>query len=243
MREVLTCKDILDHILETPSYNDDVALSQDERFKILEENRANIEVYKYLNEKLKNLTIEVCGDYEGIVLDLMSCGVLEGWCWQTTESSIVFLNDDDYIERGNLIFEKYKLLDKKYYHSWINFFYNELEYTFDPCLNILCDEKIYQEVFETDVMGRVNAKEVRDELINAILNPKPRKKDNSSSSKFIDKFMEKYFGDVIEQKKHEIHITGNDDVNSPMYRNSTGYKAEIEDGKIKKLVAHFYLNG
>ena len=44
MREVLTCKDILDHILETPSYNDDVALSQDERFKILEENRANIEV-------------------------------------------------------------------------------------------------------------------------------------------------------------------------------------------------------
>lgn len=191
MREVLTCKDILDHILETPSYNDDVALSQDERFKILEENRANIEVYKYLNEKLKNFTIEVCGDYEGIVLDLMSCGVLEGWCWQTTESSIVFLNDDDYIERGNLIFEKYKLLDKKYYHSWINF----------------------------------------------------EKKDNSSSSKFIDKFMEKYFGDVIEQKKHEIHITGNDDISSPMYRNSTGYKAEIEDGKIKKLVAHFYLNG
>ena len=92
-------------------------------------------------------------------------------------------------------------------------------------------------------MGRVNAKEVRDELINAILNPKPRKKDNSSSSKFIDKFMEKYFGDVIEQKKHEIHITGNDDISSPMYRNSTGYKAEIEDSKIKKLVAHFYLNG
>lgn len=55
--------------------------------------------------------------------------------------------------------------------------------------------------------------------------------------------MEKYFGDVIEQKKHEIHITGNDDISSPMYRNSTGYKAEIEDGKIKKLVAHFYLNG
>ena len=55
--------------------------------------------------------------------------------------------------------------------------------------------------------------------------------------------MEKYFGDVIEQKKHEIHITGNDDISLPMYRNSTGYKAEIEDGKIKKLAAHFYLNG
>ena len=173
----------------------------------------------------------------------MSCRALEGWCWQTTESSIIFLNDNDYIERGNLIFERYKLLDKKYYHSWINFSYNDLEYTFDPCLNILCDKKIYQEVFETDIMGRVNANEVRDELINAILNPKSKKIDNSSSSKFIDKFMKKYFGDTLEQKKDEIHITGNDDVNSPMYRNSTGYKAEIEDGKIKKLVAHFYLNG
>lgn len=236
-------KDILDYVLEKPSSKDNVGLSQDERFKILEENRADIEVYKYLKEKLKNLTIEVCGDYEGLVLDLMSCRALEGWCWQTTESSIIFLNDNDYIERGNLIFERYKLLDKKYYHSWINFSYNDLEYTFDPYLNILCDKKIYQEVFEIDVMGRVNANEVRDELINAILNPKSKKIDNSSSSKFIDKFMKKYFGDTLEQKKDEIHITGNDDVNSPMYRNSTGYKAEIEDGKIKKLVAHFYLNG
>ena len=191
-------KDILDYVLEKPSSKDNVGLSQDERFKILEENRADIEVYKYLKEKLKNLTIEVCGDYEGLVLDLMSCRALEGWCWQTTESSIIFLNDNDYIERGNLIFERYKLLDKKYYHSWINFSYNDLEYTFDPWLNILCDKKIYQEVFEIDVMGRVNANEVRDELINAILNPKSKKIDNSSSSKFIDKFMKKYFGDTLE---------------------------------------------
>jgi len=47
-------------------------------------------------------------------------------------------------------------------------------------------------------MGRVNANEVRDELINAILNPKSKKIDNSSSSKFIDKFMKKYFGDTLE---------------------------------------------
>lgn len=162
MREVLTCKDILDHILETPSYNDDVALSQDERFKILEENRANIEVYKYLNEKLKNLTIEVCGDYEGIVLDLMSCGVLEGWCWQTTESAIVFLNNDDYIERGNLKLDN--LSD--YWHAWINFKYKDREYTFDPCLDFLCDKRLYQETFETEVKGIVTADVVRDELIN-----------------------------------------------------------------------------
>ena len=243
MKDLITYKDILGYVLENPSSKDDTTLSQDERFKILEENKADIDVYKYLKEKLKNLTIEVCGDYEGLVLDLMSCRALEGWCWQTTESSIVFLNDEDYIERGNLIFEKHKLLDKKYYHSWINFSYNELECTFDPCLNILCDKTLYQEVFETEVRGIASAKEVRDELINAILNPKPKKIDSKSNTKFIDKFMEKYFGDELEQEKNKTHIIGNDDVNSPMYRNSTGYKAEIEDGKIKKLVDHFYLDG
>ena len=55
--------------------------------------------------------------------------------------------------------------------------------------------------------------------------------------------MKKYFGDSLERQKDEVRISGNDDVTSPMYRNSTGYKAVIEDGKIKKLVAHFYENG
>lgn len=210
-------------------------MTEDERFKILKDNRASIEVYKYLKERLENLTIKVVKN-EGSVLELMKKHVLIGWCWQTTESTIVFLNDNDYIERGNLLFEDDELLIKLYYHSWINFQYRDMEYTFDPCLNILCAKKLYQEVFETEVRGMVNAKEVRDELINAILNPKPKKKYNSSSVKFANKadnFMKKLFGEDLENKKSEITIIGNDDVYSPMYRNSTGYKAEIEDGKIK----------
>ena len=219
-------------------------MTEDERFKILKDNRASIEVYKYLKERLDNLTIKVVKN-EGSVLELMKKHVLIGWCWQTTESTIVFLNDNDYIERGNLLFEDDELLIKIYYHSWINFQYRDMEYTFDPCLNILCAKKLYQEVFETEVRGMVSAKEVRDELINAILNPKPKKKYNSSSVKFANKadnFMKKLFGEDLENKKSEIAIIGNDDVYSPMYRNSTSYKAEIEDGKIKKLVAHFYIN-
>ena len=239
MKDVITCKDILDCFLKKKSTEDEIVPSQDERFKILEENRANIEVYKYLKEKLENLTIEVCGDYKGLIFDLMSCRALEGWCWQTTESSIVFLDDEDYIERGNLIFDQ----DKKYWHSWLNFTYEKKAYTFDPCLNFLCNKTLYQDVFETEVRGIVNAKEVRDELIDTILNPKPKKINNSSSSILVEEFMKKYFGDSLERQKNETLITGNDDVNSPMYRNNTGYKAEFENGKVKKLVAHFYSNG
>lgn len=240
MREVGICKEILDLIFDESRdvlYN--TKLNQEERFKILEENRADIEVYKYLKKKLENLTIEVCGDYEGKVLDLMGRKGLEGWCWQTTESSIVFFEDSDYIERGTLIFDKYS----DYWHSWINFKYKDREYTFDPCLDFLCDKKLYQETFETEVKGIVSADVVRDELINRILNPKPQRTNYSSNNQMVNDFMKKYFSDSLERYKDEIHISGNDDVTSPMYRNNTGYKAEICDGKIKKLVAHYYLNG
>ena len=51
MGDTMTYKDVLDYVLEVPSSKDKIGLSQDERFKILEENRADIEIYKYLKEK------------------------------------------------------------------------------------------------------------------------------------------------------------------------------------------------
>ena len=188
MNEVVNCKDNR-YVLRKKPPKDDGILSEDERFKILEKNRADIEVYKYLKEKLENLKIEVCGDYEGKVLDLMKNRGLEGWCWQTTESSIVFLNNNDYIERGNLVFDQYK----KYWHSWINFYYEGIEYTFDPCLDIISKKKLYQETFETEVKGIVSADVVRDELINRILNPKPQRTNYSSNNQMVNDFMKIFF--------------------------------------------------
>ena len=234
-----TFKLMIDLINDIDKRNDDIWLDRQKRFDILRDNMASDEIFKYLENRLQALTIEVCGDYTGLTLDLMRQKALEGWCWQTTESAIVFLLDNDYIERGNLVLDKYT----NYWHAWINFHVKNMEYAFDPCLNILCERKLYQEVFETDVKGIVNANIVRDKLIDSILNPKPKRISNSPSSIHAKNFMKKYFGDSLERQKDEVHISGNDDVTSPMYRNNTGYKAEIEDGKIKKLVAHFYENG
>ena len=67
-------------------------------------------------KRINNLYIEFLGDYEGSLFELMAVGKLIDWCWQTTESAIVLLNDYDYIERGNLYIDE---ATPEYYHSWI----------------------------------------------------------------------------------------------------------------------------
>ena len=76
-------------------------------------------------------------------------GLLQGWCWETTESAIVFLDDDDYIERGNLkfdicedIFFHYTFC-KEYWHSWICFSLENTIWVFGPCLQIIVEKDIY----------------------------------------------------------------------------------------------------
>jgi len=43
-----------------------------------------------------------------------------------------------------------------------------------------------------------------------------------------------------EEKKGEVIVDAPEDVNTPLYRNGTGYKTELEDGKIKKIKVHYY---
>ena len=213
-------------------------LTEEEKFKILRSKRIDTKVVEYLMNKLNNLHIEVLGKYEGSLFELMPVGKLEGWCWQTTESAIVFLNDDDYIERGNLRFDE---KTPEYYHSWICFKFNGTEYVLDPCLSFLCKKSDYSKIFEIDVKGKVSAKAVKEELIKQITT---LKENNSESHKAFQSFMKSFMGDsydsYIESKKEEVTVCGPEDVNTPLYRNGAGYRTEIENGKIKKLTVHYY---
>lgn len=214
-------------------------LTEEDRFKILRSKRIEPKVVEYLMEKLNNLYIEVLGDYKGSLFELMPVGKLEGWCWQTTESAIVFLNDDDYIERGDLKFDE---TTPKYYHSWMCFKYDDVEYVLDPCLNLLCKKDDYSKIFEVDVKGRVSAKDVKEELIRQITTPK--NEDNSRAHKSFERFLKRQLGDSYEKynekKQNEVIVHGPENVNTPLYRNGAGYNAEFTDGKIKKLTVHYY---
>ncbi len=207
-------------------------LTEIERFAEIRMHKVPQEVYDYIKSFFDNLHIEIVGNYEGNIMDLMEKGVLEGWCWQTTETASLFLPDDSYIERGDLKFAQ----NKPYYHSWINFTYNGINYIFDPCLQILCERKYYHKIFEITLKGKVTAKQVKEYFINYITNP-PKKEKNEE----VERVMRTIFGEAaFERTKDEIVVHDKEDPNAPMFRNGVGYKTQLEQGQIKKLVAHYY---
>lgn len=211
------------------------SLSRFHRFELIYKLDIDESVIKYVKTRLKNLSIQIGADSKSNIITLMNKGLLEGWCWQTTESAIVFFNDDDSIERGYLTFGTFKI----YWHSWICFTYNNTIWVFDPCLQILVEKSIYYYIFEiNEIAGSVTAKSVREDLINSINQPHPQ--SHLQSNPHIADFLLPY---VSEQQKKETKIYGNNDVTAPMYRNSTGYIATIDNNIITTLLAHYYFNG
>ena len=208
-------------------------LTEIERFTEIRMHKVPQEVYDYIKSFFDNLHIEIVGKYEGNLMDLMEIGVLEGWCWQTTETASLFLPDESYIERGDLKFASNKL----YYHSWINFTYKGKQYIFDPCLQILCERKYYHQIFEITIKGQVTAKKVKEYFISYISNP-PKKERNEE----FENVFRTLFGEPSERTKGEIVIHDEENPSAPMYRNGVGYKTILDNGKIKKLVAHYYYN-
>lgn len=202
-------------------------LTKEEKFKILRSKRIELQIKEYLINRLSALHIEVLDDYERSIFELMPVEKLEGWCWETTESAIVFLNDNDYIEKGNLKFDEGTF---KYYHFWICFCFNKTEYVFDPCLNFLCKKYDYSKIFETEVKGHVTAKAVREELIRQVTTKIVREQD--TASKLAEEFIKSLLGDeYYQEKKREVIVHASEDVNAPLYRNSAGYKAELQTEK------------
>ena len=204
-----------------------------EKFEYIHSLGVDKEVLEYLKERLTNLNINILGQRKGHILELMAKGYLEGWCWQTTESAIIFLKDRDYIERGYLNLDESK---EPYYHSWICFNYNKKKYVLDACLNVLCDYDVYHDLFEIKKSGYVYAYQVKEELIRQVLNYKPKeRKYDMFKSVFKDKYDE-----IMKDYKDEVKLHAPEDPFTPLYRNNSGYKATIEDNKIRKLNVHYY---
>lgn len=198
-----------------------------QRFKLIEKAENRSTVLEYLTERLKGLTIEIGADPGRNIVYLMKRGELVRWCWQTTESAVVCLNDDACIERGHLKggygkFGKIKN-EKLLWHSWICFSFEDTLWVFDPCLGIIVEKDIYYHIFEiSKVAGRVSAKDVKEDLITRLL----FSNDKGSTG-----------------EKNSVLIWGTEDVNAPMYMTGVRYTALFNNGSISTLTAHYYFNG
>ena len=123
-------------------------------------------------------------------------------------------------------------LRPKYYHSWICFNYNGIDYILDPCLNILTKKNYYERIFNTEIITKINAKEVKKTFVNGVKNYKPKD--------YSDSYIPEFLKELYKQKEDEVHIKQKNNVNEPFYRNGSGYRTELKDKKIKKLTAHYY---
>ena len=197
-------------------------------------NNQNKEVLSYLKERLNNAYIEILRDKKTPIMSLFNTSKLMGWCWQTTETAILFLDDKDYIERGYLDID---VLQHNYYHSWICFKYNNQEYVFDPCLNIICLKEKYTKEFKAKVLAQVYASNVKKVFIDGVLNHKPEEKKYN----FLKCFMtNEEYENYIKLKANEVVLKATEDINEPFYRSGAGYRAQIENKKIKHLTVHYY---
>lgn len=214
--------------------NDYTNLSLKEKERVLKSNPVPVEIINYLSSLFKTLTIEVANTKQSNIMDLMKKRILEGWCFESTNTALLFFQDLDYILRGTLILEK----NYKYYHSWICFKYNNIEYVFDPALNYICQKELYDALFTPKINGMTHAISVRKYFLDYVKNPPKELKNKFSNS--AKRFMIETFKIDIDNPSTEIRIIGRENPYSEMYRNNTGYNVELEDGQIRKLTAHFY---
>ena len=214
-------------------------MNQKERFEILSNEEIDKEVYLYLKSLLEKLDIEILGKHKGNIIDLMKKGLLEGWCWQTTESAALFMPDNTVVFRANLYFD----LNKTYYHSFIKFNYEDNYYIFDPCLCLINTAELYLETFNADIKGYTTSKQIKEYFINYINNP-PKKRDYFRGTDNINKLMKELFGEeTLEESRKEVVIYDKEDPSAPMYRNGSGYKnIELDNNKINSLTVHYYMS-
>ena len=87
----------------------------------------------------------------------------------------------------------------------------------------------YERLFNTDVLVKIKAYELKKELINKITSYKPTECKN----KFLKELFDKYTDE-------EAIISVPDDITEPLYRNNSGYIMKLDNNKIKELKAHYY---
>ena len=165
----------------------------------------------YVNHLISSLYIEAAKDKKGYAKEMINDLKLTGLCWQSTTSVIPFFKKDDIVVRGNITHYTNGLI----HHSWINFYFNNKQYVFDPSLNILVEKELYDEVFLVEELANVKAVDVKNAILDTL--------EHGQKSAFDDRRL----------------VTATSDINAPFYRCNMHIKGETIGKKILTLNTRF----
>lgn len=225
----MTALDILNDI-----DNKDELLEEQELFRIIASKRVSADIEAYIYACLDNLEIKVPKHEYMKVKNLASKNLLDGFCFESTETMVVFFSNA-YIVRGYLNLGK----RGKYYHAWMVINYQKIEYVFDPTSDIIVLKDDFDKVFQVEELVKIPSSLVSDALIRVLKgeNHDEHITFDEETNKAIRDFCSSFFG-CIEDEGYKAKYS--DDINEPMYRNSSIYEGIIENKSIKSLRVRFY---
>ena len=136
----------------------------------------NLEILDYLRERTFNIRIDNYGESCNRIFEIMRCKPkrdgdvtpLSGWCGEVAILLGYALDNDAYIERGNICLSDTSYGDSNYFHCWTCFNYKGKKYVIDPCNNIIATKEDYYRLFKPNVLGRVLGEDIKKSLLEAV---------------------------------------------------------------------------
>lgn len=144
-----------------------------------------------------------------------------GWCYQISFALAPLLSNSILV-RGVIYTSSY------YPHCWLEIFYNNHWYSFDPCFDIICRKEIFDKIFTSTITYSFTSEEIKNKLIHNINFPDilPNEEEKLKS----------YIRNTICKLNNTIGIIiPPNQMSDIAYGNSIYYKLQMENEKIKSL--------
>lgn len=185
---------------------------------------ANLQAMIYENcKKLVSFSSERRNIKFGNTLKCIKDGSFVGWCYQINFALAPLLSNSVLV-RGIIYTPSY------YPHCWLEIFYNNCWYSFDPCSDILSRKEIFDETFTSTITCSFTGEEIKNKLIHNINSPDILSNEGEKSK------LKPYIKNTICKLNHSAGIIiPPNQINDIAYGNSIYYKLKRENEKIKSL--------
>ncbi len=134
------------------------------------------------------------------------------------------------LSRGTLYFEN---SEESSYYSWIEIFYNNKWYSFNPCSNTICEKEVFDKLYKTKKICSFTSDEIRTKLISNLF--------------FPDKIPNNGYKNIIKNQICQLHpnkgiILPSHNIEDLTYDAAFAYTLKKSHKKISSLKAE-YLGG